>query len=93
MVEMEAGRYATQASLAARFQISFSKKIHALCCNTTQPPIDDVAKNITALLVCFEVASPTDVKNIILCELDPLPTSVLQQHINALCPDSGRIHK
>ena len=36
--------------------------------------------------MCFEIASPTDVKNIILCELDPLTTSVLQQHIDALCP-------
>ena len=47
---------------------------------------------MTTLLVCFEAATPTYVKNIILasaaklCELDPLPTSLLQQHIDALCP-------
>ena len=57
----------------------------------TQSPIDDVAKNMTALLVCFEVASPTDVKNIIVCELNPLPTSVLQQRIDALCPIVTRV--
>ena len=71
---------ATQATLVARFQISFSEKIDALCCNMIQPPIDDVATNMTALLVCFEAASPTDVKNILSsaaksCELYPLPTS------------------
>ena len=69
---------ATQAMLAAIFQISFSEKIDAFCCSMNQPPVDDVATNTTALLVRFEAASPTDVKNVILisaaksCELDPL---------------------
>ena len=48
--------------------------------NMTQSSTEDVATNVTIHLLCFEAASPADVKNIILasatksCELDLLPT-------------------
>lgn len=88
---------ATQATVAAKFQKSFSEKIDALRRNMTQSSTEDVVTNVAARLVCFEAASPADVKNIILasatksCELDPLPTSLLQQNIKVLCPVITRI--
>ena len=83
---------ATQATMAAKFQKSFMEKIDALRCNMTQSSTEDAATNVATSLLCFEAASPADVKNIILasatklCELDPLPTSLLKQNIKALCP-------
>ena len=81
LVEMETGRYLkTQHKLCLlRYSRSASlKRSMRFCCSMNQPPVDDVATNTTALLVRFEAASPTDVKNVILisaaksCELDPL---------------------
>ena len=83
---------ATQATMAAKFKKSFTEKIDALRRNMTQSSTEDAATNVAARLLCFEGASPADVKNIILasatksCELDPLPTSLLKQNIKALCP-------
>ena len=74
------------------FQKSFTEKIDALRRNMTQSSTEDAATNVAARLLCFEAASPADVKNIILasatksCELEPLPTSLLKQNIKALCP-------
>ena len=88
---------ATQATMAAKFQKSLTEKIDALRCNMTQSSTEDAATNVAARLLCFEAASPADVKNIILasatksCELDPLPTSLLKQNIKALCPVITRI--
>ena len=82
---------ATQATMAVKFQKSFTEKIDALHRNMTQSSTEDAATNVAAHLLCFEAASPADVKNIILasatksCELDPLPTSLLKQNVKALC--------
>ena len=88
---------ATQATMAAKFQKSFTEKIDALRRNMTKSSTEDATTNVAARLLCFEAALPADVKNIILAsatksrELDPLPTSLLKQNNKVLCPAITRI--
>ena len=56
---------ATQATMAAKFQESFTEKIDALRRNMTQSSTEDAATDVAASLLCLEAASPADVKNII----------------------------
>ena len=55
---------ATQATMSAKFQKSFTEKIDALRRNVTQSSTEDAATNAAARLLCFEAASPADAKNI-----------------------------
>ena len=68
-----------------------------LCQNRSPLPADDTPTVVGAHFDVFEHASPSDVKKIVLasatksCELDPLPTSIVKQHIDALSPLLARI--
>ncbi|KAK2152817.1 hypothetical protein NP493_2405g00005, partial [Ridgeia piscesae] len=81
------------SALATRFQRYFKDKTEVLCQNRS----DDTPTVVGAHFDVFEHASPSDVKKIVLasatksCELDPLPTSIVKQHIDALSPLLARI--
>ena len=89
------GLNATDSALATRFQRSFSEKINTLLCNLSRQPVDELSTDVTSM--CFEVASPTDMKRIVLasaaksCELGPLPSLLLKRHVDALSPFLARI--
>ena len=85
------------SALATRFQRYFKDKTEVLCQNRSPLPADDTPTVVGAHFDVFEHASPSDVKKIVLasatksCELDPLPTSIVKQHIDALSPLLARI--
>ena len=85
------------SALATRFQRYFKDKTEVLCQNRSPLPADDMPTVVGAHFDVFEHASPSDVKIIVLasatksCELDPLPTSIVKQHIDALSPLLTRI--
>ncbi|KAK2162032.1 hypothetical protein NP493_1547g00027 [Ridgeia piscesae] len=85
------------SALATRFQRYFKDKTEVLCQNRSPLPADDTPTVVGAHFDVFEHASPSDVKIIVLasatksCELDPLPTSIVKQHIDALSPLLTRI--
>ena len=82
--------YEIANTLATLFQRSFTDKVDALCHNRSQQPADDMTTEVTARF--FEPALPSNVKRKVLasavklCELDPLPTSLLKCHIDSLSP-------
>ncbi|KAK2183673.1 hypothetical protein NP493_300g00032 [Ridgeia piscesae] len=85
------------SALATKFQRYFKDKTEVLCQNRSPLPADDTPTVVGAHFDVFEHASPSDVKQIVLasatksCELDPLPTSIVKQHIDALSPLLARI--
>ena len=85
------------SALATRFQRYFKDKTEVLCQNRSPLPADDTSTVVGAHFDVFEHASPSDVKKIVLasatksCELDPLPTSIVKQHIDAFSPLLARI--
>ena len=86
-----------QKTLATRFQRSFSDKINALLCNLYRQPVDELSTDVTSPLMCFEAASPTDVKRMVLAsaaksyELDPLPSSLMKRYVDVLSQVLARI--
>ena len=86
-----------QKTLANRFQRSFSEKIDALLCNLFRQPVDELSTDVTSPLMCFEAASPTDVKRMVLAsaaksyELDPLPSSLMKRYVDVLSQVLARI--
>ena len=87
----------SHSALATRFQRSFKEKIESLCHNRSPLPADDMPRVVSTRFDVFEPASLSDVKKIALasatksCELDPLPTSLVKHHIDALSPLLARI--
>ena len=85
------------SALATRFQRYFKDKTEVLCQNRSPLPADDTPTVVGAHFDVFEHASHSDVKNIVLasgtksCELDPLPTSIVKQHIDTISPLLARI--
>ena len=91
------GTDARHSALATRFQTSTFEKIDAPLCNLLWQLVDGVSPNVIVPLVGFEAASPPDVKRIVLTsaaksfELDPLTSSLLKRHVDALSLVLARI--
>ena len=80
-----------------RDAISLNPTVMSLCHNRSPLPADDMPRVVSTRFDVFEPASLSDVKKIALasatksCELDPLPTSLVKHHIDALSPLLARI--
>ena len=87
----------SHSALATRFQRSFKEKIELLCHNRSPLPANDMSRVVSTRFDVFERASLSVVKKIALasatksCEPDPLPTSLVKHHIDALSPLLARI--
>ena len=87
----------SHSALATRLQRSFKEKMEALYHNRIPLPADDMPRVVSTHFDEFEPASVSDVKKIALayatksCDLDPLPTSLVKHHIDALSPLLVRI--
>ena len=88
----------SHSALATRFQRSFKEKVEALCHSRSSLPADDMPIVVSIRFDVFEPTSLSDVNQKIALasatksgELDPLPTSLVKHHIDAISPLLARI--